>query len=119
MENSRVLQFGVAPRILVWSILILLSIIMVLPFLWMISTSFKPPTEVIAWPPNMIPIRPTLQNYAKLQTAAPFARFFLNSVIMSTVSTIGLVLTSTLAGYVFSKYQFPLRNVLFAVILIT
>ena len=119
MDSARILQLGVLSRILVWTILIALSIIMVLPFLWMISTSFKPATEVIAWPPNMIPIHATLENYAKLRTAAPFARFFFNSLLMSTVSTIGIVLTSTLAGYVFSKYKFPLRNLLFAIILIT
>ncbi len=119
MDQTRILQLGVPGRILVWTILILLSVIMVLPFLWMISTSFKPATEVIAWPPNMIPINPTLENYAKLRTAAPFVRFFFNSIVMSTVSTIGIILTSTLAGYVFSKYKFPGRNLLFGIILLT
>ncbi len=119
MEQTRVLQLGLPGRIITWTILILLSVIMVLPFLWMISTSFKPPTEVIAWPPNMIPHNPTLENYAKLRTAAPFVRFFANSIIMSTISTIGIIITSTLAGYVFSKYKFPGRNLLFAIILLT
>jgi multiple sugar transport system permease protein len=119
MEHSRILQLGLVSRIVVWAILIALTIVMVLPFLWMISTSFKPPTEVIAWPPNMIPANPTLDNYAKLRTAAPFARFFLNSIIMSTLSTVGIILTSTLAGYIFSKYRFPGRNVLFGIILLT
>ena len=119
MEQTRVLQLGLPGRIITWTILILLSVIMVLPFLWMISTSFKPPTEVIAWPPNMIPHNPTLENYAKLRTAAPFVRFFANSIIMSTISTIGIVLTSTLAGYIFSKYRFPGRNLLFGIILLT
>lgn len=119
MEQTRVLQLGLPGRIITWTILILLSVIMVLPFLWMISTSFKPPTEVIAWPPNLIPVHPTLENYAKLRTAAPFVRFFANSIIMSTISTIGIILTSTLAGYVFSKYKFPGRNLLFVIILLT
>jgi len=119
MEQTRVLQLGLPGRIITWTILILLSVIMVLPFLWMISTSFKPPTEVIAWPPNMIPSNPTLENYGKLRTAAPFVRFFANSIIMSTISTIGIVLTSTLAGYIFSKYRFPGRNLLFGIILLT
>jgi len=119
MEQTRVIQLGLPGRIITWTILILLSVIMVLPFLWMISTSFKPPTEVIAWPPNMIPHNPTLENYAKLRTAAPFVRFFANSIIMSTISTIGIIITSTLAGYVFSKYKFPGRNLLFAIILLT
>ena len=78
----------------------------------------KPPTEVTHGP-NMIPHNPTLENYAKLRTAAPFVRFFANSIIMSTISTIGIIITSTLAGYVFSKYKFPGRNLLFAIILLT
>lgn len=119
MDNARVLQLGTPAKLLVWTILIALSVVMLLPFLWMISTSFKPPAEVIAWPPNLIPIHPTLDNYAKLTTAAPFGRFFFNSLLMSILSTIGIVLTSTLAGYVFSKYNFPLRDVLFVIILIT
>lgn len=95
------------------------AVIMVLPFVYMVGTSFKPPTEVIAWPPTLFPRQPTLANYALLRTEAPFARFFFNSMLVSTGSTLGILITSTLAGYIFSKFQFPGRNVLFIVILST
>ncbi len=119
MDQARVLQLGPVGRIAVWTLLIIISVIMVFPFLWMISTSFKPAPEVIAWPPRLFPLDPTLENYAQLRTAAPFARFFFNSLVMSTLSTAGIILTSTLAGYVFAKYRFPGRNILFAIILVT
>lgn len=119
MDQARVLQLGPVGRIAVWTLLIIISVIMVFPFLWMITTSFKPAPEVIAWPPKLFPLDPTWENYAKLRTAAPFARFFFNSLVMSTLSTAGIILTSTLAGYVFAKYRFPGRNILFAIILVT
>lgn len=92
---------------------------MVMPFIYMVGTSFKPPPEVIAWPPTLLPRNPTLDNYALLQTAAPFGRFFLNSVIMATASTLGILVTSTLAGYIFSKFRFPGRDLLFIIVLST
>ncbi len=101
--------------------LILLSgaIIMVLPFLWIIATSLKPPPEVIAFPPTFIPKEPTLNNFVQVFERAPFPRFFLNSLIVSTIATVSVVFTSTLAGYIFAKYQFPGRNLLFLLVLAT
>jgi multiple sugar transport system permease protein len=101
--------------------LILLSgvAVMIIPFMYMVGTSFKPPPEVITWPPTLWPKNPTLENYATLRTAAPFGRFFLNSIIVATVSTLGIISTSTLAGYIFSKFRFPGRNILFIILLST
>ena len=100
-------------------ILLLGAALMVLPFLYMVGTSFKPPPEVIAWPPTILPRQPTLENYASLGTQAPFGRFFLNSMIVSIISTLGILFTSTLAGYIFSKFHFPGRNLLFIIVLAT
>ncbi len=119
MEEIRAMQLGPVAKVVSWIVLILLSITMLLPFFWMLSTSFKPPTEVVAWPPNMIPNEPTWANYQGLFKAAPFQRFFLNSLILSLASTVGIILTSTLAGFVFSKYDFPLKNFLFVLVLAT
>ena len=101
------------------ALLFLGAAIMLLPFAYMIGTSLKLPTEVVAWPPTFIPMHPTLDNYLNLNKAAPFTRYFLNSVIMSSVSALGILTTSTLAGYIFSKYTFPGRNLLFVIILAT
>lgn len=119
MTTSRPPVTHTVTRLLIHLILLTGVTIMILPFLYMVGTSFKPPPEVIAWPPTLIPRNPTLANYALLRTAAPFGRFFLNSVIMSTSSTLGILVTSTLAGYIFAKFRFPGRTVLFVLLLST
>lgn len=100
-------------------ILVLGSLLMIFPVLWMVSTSFKPPTEVLLWPPTLVPQAPTLANYGTVFDTIPIVRFFLNSVLISTVSTVCVVATSMVAGYVFAKFAFPGRDVLFFLILIT
>lgn len=95
------------------------ALIMILPFVWMLSTSFKPPSEVLSWPPKFIPKTWTIVNYATVFKTAPFVRFFINSLLLSTFSTLSVLLTSTLAGYVFGKFDFPFKNILFMLILAT
>ncbi len=95
------------------------ALFMVLPILWMISTSFKPPTEVSLWPPELIPKAPTWDNYVGIFDDAPFGLYFLNSLGYSLVATVSAMVTSLLAGAVFGKYQFPGRTFLFMVILAT
>ncbi len=95
------------------------TILMVLPFIWMISTSFKPAAEVLSWPPRFIPRHWSVENYVTVFKTAPFMRFFLNSLVVSTVSTLSILITSTLAGYIFGKFDFPGKNLLFMLILAT
>jgi multiple sugar transport system permease protein len=100
-------------------ILALGAVFMILPMLWMLSTSFKPPPEIPLWPPHLIPRLPTLANYTGIFAAAPFGRFFLNSALMSLVATASVMVTSLLAGAVFGKYRFPGRSLLFMAIIST
>jgi multiple sugar transport system permease protein len=105
--------------ILSYLVLGLGSAVMLLPFLWMISASFKPLSEVIQVPPTWIPQHPTLGNYAEVFRQMPFARFFLNSVIVAVFTVISVLLTSALAGYAFAKFHFPGKGVLFLFVLST
>jgi len=100
-------------------VLILGAGFMLLPMLWMLATSFKPPREIAVWPPQLLPDAPTLDNYTGLFQAAPFLRFFGNSVFISVASTVSVVITSLLAGAMFAKYQFPGRAFLFMLVLAT
>jgi len=100
-------------------ILFLGALIMVLPFVWMLSTSLKYPPDVLAYPPQFIPLRPTLTNFSQVFATAPFGRFFLNSLFVSIMATVSILFTSLLAGFVFAKYSFPGRNLLFILILAT
>jgi multiple sugar transport system permease protein len=101
------------------AVLMLGAAVMVMPMLWMLATSFKPPSEVALWPPVFLPIHPTFENYTGAFQAAPFGRFFLNSVLIAAVSTASIALTSLVAGTVFAKYRFPGRSVLFGLVLAT
>jgi multiple sugar transport system permease protein len=95
------------------------AIAMIFPFVWMLSTSVKPATEIIQFPPQLLPHVPTFANYARAFTAAPFARFFLNSLIVTLISTAVVVVTSSVAGYVFGKYRFPGDGLIFLILLAT
>ena len=111
--GARILT-GIAHAILLFG-----GIIMVLPMIWMVLTSFKPAPEIAVWPPVWLPEAPTFANYSGVFETAPFARFFANSVGMSVVATLSVVVTSLLAGSVFAKYRFPLRTALFSLIIAT
>jgi multiple sugar transport system permease protein len=95
------------------------AVVMVLPMLWMLSTSFKPPAEIPVWPPHLLPQAPTFANYTGIFQAAPFGRFFLNSAVLSLAATLSVALTSLVAGAVFAKYSFPGRAMLFMLIIAT
>jgi multiple sugar transport system permease protein len=111
--GARVLT-GLAHAILLFG-----GVLMVLPMLWMLATSFKPAPEIAVWPPVWLPQAPTLDNYRGVFETAPFGRFLANSVGMSLVATLSVAVTSLLAGTVFAKYRFPLRAALFALIIAT
>ncbi|MGQ9631313.1 MAG: carbohydrate ABC transporter permease [bacterium] len=103
--------------LIVHAILILGGISMVLPFLWMISTAFKPEWENIAYPPYWIPKSPTLDNFIEAFGRAPFHIFFLNTVIVSTAVTVFALFFCSLGGYVFAKLRFPGKNIFFLLVL--
>lgn len=95
------------------------ALIMVLPILWMVATSFKPAAEIAVWPPRWLPEKPTLDNFVGIFREAPFGTFFVNSTLLSVISTASVVVTSMIAGAIFAKYRFPGRTVLFLVVLAT
>lgn len=104
-------------RLLIYIFLLAGSLVMLLPFLWMISTSLKPGNEVLAMPPRFIPSVFRWQNYVDAWNAAPFARYFLNSFFIAIVTTVGEVLCTVLAAYAFAKMDFFGKNVIFVAFL--
>jgi multiple sugar transport system permease protein len=99
-------------------ILLPLALVMVTPLAWMVMTSIQTPDEARHFPP-VFPSGIHWQNYSDALTAAPFGRFFLNSVIVTTVVVIGNLVLCSLAGYGFARFKFFGRDVLFMVILAT
>lgn len=116
-EAKRV--FGMTKELLIHIFLILIAITMLFPFFWMFCTALKPPTEVLSWPPVILPKYPTLGNFIAVFTKWPFARFFFNSILITSVATFCILLTSSAAGYVFAKIKFFGRDLIFYIILAT
>jgi multiple sugar transport system permease protein len=93
------------------------ALTMLVPFLWMLSTSLKPEEQVFTWPPQWIPWPPRWSNYREAWTIAPFARYFLNTAIVAaSVTSISLVLNS-MAAYAFARLRFRGRDALFLLLL--
>lgn len=97
--------------------LCLFSLVMVLPFLYMVSTSFKKYTYLFESPPQFIPKEPTLQNYVQAWTAGHFSRYFFNSLFVTSVSTVFTVVFASMAAFAFAKYVFFGKKVLFILLL--
>lgn len=93
--------------------------LMVLPFFWMINASFMTSGEIQAQPPVWLPSQLRIQNYTELLDALPFGRMYLNSLFVTITTVIGVLFTSSLAGFAFAKYQFPGRQLLFYALLAT
>jgi len=93
---------------------------MLLPLIWMISASLMPLSEVIKVPPVWFaPSKYSLGNYVEVWSRIGFARFFFNSAFVAVVVTSCQVLTSCMAGFAFTRYEFPGRTTVFIIILST
>jgi len=106
-------------RLLLYLLLFVSCAIMLLPFFWMVTTSFKLESEVLRMPPQWFPKDWLWRNYIKAWNVAPFGRYFFNSFFMAITTTIGEVITTILAAYAFAKMRFFGKNVLFAILLAT
>jgi multiple sugar transport system permease protein len=106
-------------RIVVYTILILGTIVTLVPFIWVILTSFKPSSEIIKVPPTFLPDQWTLQSYLTIfnDPSVPLGRFFINSLFVAGMHVIFTLFTSSLAGFIFAKYRFWGRNASFSFIL--
>jgi multiple sugar transport system permease protein len=83
------------------------------PFLWMALTSVKELPEILMYPPRWIPKRITLENFVNAFDAAPFGRYYANSVFVAAAVTVGQLVTCSMAAYAFARLHFPGRDTLF------
>lgn len=104
---------------LAYLILTIGAISMLVPFLWMLATSLMSSAQIYSTPPKLIPDPMQWQNYPKAMQAIPLGRFFLNSLLVSTLTTAGQMVTASMAGYAFARLTFPFRNALFLLFLAT
>ena len=95
------------------------ALVVMMPYIWMISTSLKGPTEVFQYPPTWIPKAWNFQNYVDAFNAAPFGRYFFNSFVTSAAVTVGQLITCSLAAYAFARMNFKGKDFVFALFLST
>lgn len=117
--KARITPSRLARGTLTYAALTIGAIIMILPFFWMISSSFMTSQEILARPVVWFPATLRLDAYRSLSSAIPLGRMYLNSTIVTSLTAIGILLTSSLAGYGFAKFQFPGRDTLFLLVLAT
>ena len=95
------------------------ALIVMMPYLWMVSTSLKGSGEMFSYPPNWIPKAWHFQNYIDAWNAAPFGRYFFNSVAVATAVMAGQLVTCSLAAFAFARMEFKGKNFVFALFLST
>ncbi len=106
-------------QLCVYIIVVSGAVLMITPFLWMVSTAIKSEPQIFAWPPQWIPIPAHFENFVKMWGVASFANYFLNSWIVAGIGTIVVLFFGSLAGFSFAKYKFPARDIIFMIILTT
>lgn len=106
-----------------YSVLIAYALVTLAPFIWMLITSFKQPSDVFKLPPSFVPkllfTDDPFANYTEVWTKRNFVVFFRNSAFVSFMSAIGQVFATSLAGYAFARLELPGKNLLFALVLVT
>jgi multiple sugar transport system permease protein len=118
----RLSPFARAPGLaesLILTTIILVAVAAAFPLAWMVLTSLKTPAETMQTPPAWIPATPSLDAYRKVSDVVQAGRSFINSAIIATVTTAGILVTSLLAGFAFAKYDFRGRNIIFAAVIAT
>ncbi len=101
---------SVSLRILSYVVLTLGAIVMIVPFLWMLSTAVKEPGAAFVYPPQWIPTVITGESFQAVWTKVPFGRYLLNSAVVAVGVTVAEVLTSALAAFAFARLRFPGRD---------
>ena len=103
--------------IVTYTALVLGSVTMIFPFLWMLLTSFKTQSEAMAIPPKILPSGWELTNFFTALQSLPFTNLYLNTGLMILFRVICAVVFSSMAGYAFAKLNFPGKNLLFGLVL--
>lgn len=106
-------------KILFYLVLIVGAFVMILPFLWMVSTSLKTSGATMVFPPEFIPKEPIIENYQKVAEIFPMMRFLGNSIFVAVLTTVGQIIFSSMAAYAFARMHFKGRDKLFLLFLAT
>ena len=109
--------------VLLYVALIVYALVTLMPFIWMLITSFKEPRDVFKLPPSFVPkllfTDEPFANYSEIWTKRDFVIYFRNSAFVSFMAAIGQVFATSLGGYAFARLDLPGKNWLFALVLVT
>src|SRR5262245_390299 len=103
LDSERLWQF------FVWTVLILGAGIMLLPFLWLVTSSLKSELAVFRYPPEWIPSPPQFQNYIDAWTERPFGLYLRNTIVILLLNEIAVLLSASFCAYGFARIDFPGR----------
>src|SRR5699024_2661517 len=106
-------------KIITYIFLIGISIVLLAPLWWMVSTSLKPMQEVVQYPPTFIPESIQWSNYMETIRAFPFLRYARNTLFITFFVVLGNVVSNSFIAYGFAKIKFPGKNILFSLVLAT
>lgn len=109
---------GSASQVAICIILAVVAVALIVPFVWMLLNSFKTNAEIIQGK-SIIPLEWTTQNYTKVFSTVPIFNWLKNSVLVTVSATVIILFTSTLVGFVFAKYRFRFKNLIFWFLLAT
>lgn len=105
-------------KTLAYLALVIGSVLMIFPFLWMLLTSFKTQAESMAIPPQLLPAQWNLDNFVTALQSLPFVNLYTNTALLILFRILCAVVFSSMAGYAFAKLEFPFKKTLFTIVLV-
>ncbi|NDJ17627.1 carbohydrate ABC transporter permease [Myxacorys almedinensis] len=103
-----------------YGVLSAIALIMLIPLVWLVSTSFKSPTEnIFQFPPQLIPVQPTVENFVTVWQSNPFGRYLFNSTLVSVLTVALNLLFCSLAAYPLARLSFKGREIIFSAVVST
>lgn len=116
-QRARALQQRLLWRMAGYAAIIVSVLVIGLPIYWMLVASLKTSREIYIVPPTWIPLNPTLDNYPDAWRAAPFARYYINSIIVTLATTLSKMTLAVLTAYALVFLRFPGKNIVFLIVL--
>ncbi|HTL89974.1 MAG TPA: carbohydrate ABC transporter permease [Leptolyngbya sp.] len=110
----------ISRSILTYALLSAIAVLMLIPLVWLVSTSFKSPAEdIFQFPPRLLPEQPTLENFVTVWQSNPFGRYLFNSTLVSVLTVVLNLVFCSLAAYPLARLNFAGREVIFSAIVAT
>ena len=123
-HHEKKVNRSIAGNSLLFGLMIIMGIAMALPLVMVINNALKPLDEFFQYPPKIFVVNPTLENFTDLFTLMsdswlPFSRYILNTIIITGSGVVGHIVFASLAAYPLAKHEFPGKNILFSIVVLS